>query len=99
MNKNLVSKNEEGKLITTSKIVAGIFGKRHTNVLRDIRNLECSEEFQSSNFELLVEMKELPQGGASKSTCYEMTKDGFNFLVMGYTGAKAAKIKENIIIF
>jgi hypothetical protein len=28
---------------------------------------------------------------------YEMTKDGFIFLVMGYTGAKAAQIKEAYI--
>ncbi|MHB1421115.1 MAG: Rha family transcriptional regulator [Bacillota bacterium] len=28
---------------------------------------------------------------------YEITKDGFSFLVMGYTGEKAAQFKENFI--
>ena len=29
----------------SSRVVAKYFGKDHKNVLRDIRNLECSEEF------------------------------------------------------
>lgn len=63
MNKILVSKNNEGRLITTSKIVAEIFGKVHKHVLRDIREMECSEEFHASNFGLSFEMSELPCNG------------------------------------
>jgi phage regulator Rha-like protein len=29
--------------------------------------------------------------------CYHLTKDGFMFLVMGFTGAKAAELKINFI--
>ena len=36
----------------------------------------------------MVKMNELPQGGSQKSEYYEMTKDGFSFLVMGYTAQK-----------
>ncbi|WP_379993847.1 Rha family transcriptional regulator [Dysgonomonas termitidis] len=97
MNKNLVLKNEEGKLITTSKIVAGIFGKRHDNVLKDIREMECSKEFRLLNFKETFEMRKLPLGGAVKSPYFEMTKDGFGFLAMGYRGAKAARFKEDFI--
>jgi anti-repressor protein len=42
-------------------------------------------------------MKTLPQGGAAKAEYYVMTKDGFSFLVMGYTGKAAGKFKEDFI--
>lgn len=45
----------------------------------------------------MVEMRELPQGGSQKAEWYEMTKDGFSFLVMGYTGEKAGQFKEMFI--
>lgn len=91
----IVKFNEStGQATTTSLIVAEVFGKDHHNVLRDISNLTCSDDFRKLNFELLVKMNKLPQGGASKSEWYEMTKDGFSFLVMGYTGAKASAFKE-----
>lgn len=94
---SLVSINKQHQSITTSRIVAETFEKNHSHVLRDIRELHCSDEFRTTNFGLMVEMKELPQGGASRSEYYEITKDGFTFLVMGYTGEKAAKFKEMFI--
>ena len=42
-------------------------------------------------------MRQLPQGGAQKAEYYTMTKDGFSFLVMGYTGEKAGEFKERFI--
>lgn len=93
----LVSINKQHQSITTSRIVAETFEKNHFHVLRDIRELQCSDEFRATNFGLMVEMKELPQGGAARSEYYEITKDGFTFLVMGYTGEKAAKFKEMFI--
>ena len=93
----LVSINKQHQSITTSRIVAETFEKNHSHVLRDIRELHCSDDFRATNFGLMVEMKELPQGGATRSEYYEITKDGFTFLVMGYTGEKAAKFKEMFI--
>lgn len=97
MKENLVIKSHNGEDVTTTLLVAEVFGKRHSDVLRDIRNLSCSKEFNLRNFASMVEMRELPQGGAQKVEWYEMTKDGFSFLVMGYTGAKAAQFKEMFI--
>jgi Rha family phage regulatory protein len=88
---------KDAQVITTSLLVAKKFGKRHANVLRDIKNLSCSKQFQQLNFELLVEMKQLPQGGATRVEQYIMTKDGFTFLVMGYTGEQASRFKEDYI--
>lgn len=94
---NLVIQSPTGRDVTTSLIVAEVFNKRNADVLRDIRNLHCSQDFKERNFALMVEMRELPQGGAQKAEYYEMTKDGFSFLVMGYTGDKAGQFKEMFI--
>lgn len=84
------------KLVTTSLKVAEAFGRLHKNVIRAIENVDCSDEFASAHFLAHVE---LVQAGAVKreSKVYQITKDGFMFLVMGFTGKKAAQIKEAYI--
>lgn len=90
---NLVAVVESGALMTTSLKVADAFGKRHDNLLRKIETLGCSTEFNALNFEA-VEYLDL-KGETRKA--WNMTKDGFMFLVMGFTGTKAATIKEACI--
>lgn len=91
----LVIKNHSGNDITTSLIVAEVFGKRHDHVLRDIENLSCSESFRVANF---GETPYVHEQNGQTYRMYEMTKDGFSFLVMGYTGEKAGEFKEKFII-
>lgn len=76
-----------------SLMVAMVFNKRHDNVLRDIQNLDCSDDFRLLNFE---ESKYTNDQG-KKHPCVNMTRDGFVFLVMGYRGKKAAQFKEAYI--
>lgn len=73
-----------------SRYVAQFFEKEHRNVIRDIRELDCSEDFRLLNFEQSTYINE--QG--HKQPCYTMTRDGFVFLAMGYRGKKAAQFKE-----
>lgn len=73
-----------------SLFVAKFFEKEHKNVIRDIRELDCSEEFRLLNFEQSSYKNE--QG--KRQPCYYMTRDGFTFLAMGYRGKKAAYFKE-----
>lgn len=80
-------------VMANSLMVAKMFGKDHNKVLRDIRELDCSEEFRLSNFGQSSYKNE--QG--KKQPCFNMTRDGFTFLVMGYRGKKAAKFKEAYI--
>jgi Rha family phage regulatory protein len=82
-----------GKLKTDSLIMAKVFEKEHKNVMRDIRNLECSSEFRKLNFELT---DYVDKNGDSQPK-YEMSRDGFMFLAMGFTGTKAAQWKESVI--
>lgn len=89
-------KSVQGALRTTSLKVAEAFGKNHRDVLRKIDNLDCSHEFASAHF---CAHEETIQAGAVKrrSKVFEMDKDGFMFLVMGFTGQKAAQVKEAYI--
>lgn len=91
--KELVFKGESNQVLTNSLLIAEKFGKEHNKVIRDIQNLSCSDEFRAANFGvssyISLQNKELPM--------YVMTKDGFSFLVMGYTGVKAGMFKEEYI--
>ena len=91
---DLVFNNSKGESITTSLIVAEVFGKEHRNVMRDIAALSCSDDFRMLNFEH-TQYKN-PQNHQTYN-CYNMTKNGFSFLVMGYTGEKAGEFKEKFI--
>ncbi|EBO4370663.1 hypothetical protein DKR64_23745 [Salmonella enterica] len=86
-----------GKAITTSQDVADYFRKLHKDVLKKIESLDCSTEFASANFCADVQTIEIGNGAKRESKIYEMTKDGFVFLVMGFTGKKAAAFKEAYI--
>ncbi len=85
------------RTFTTSLMVADVFGKQHKNVLRDIDELDCSHDFHRLNFEPMVRREEIGSGALREFRFFEMTKDGFTFLVMGYTGTKAAQFKEAYI--
>lgn len=82
-----------GRAFCTSRQVSDEFEKRHANVLRDIEELDCSDEFRRLNFELSSYKNEQNK----KQPEILMTKDGFSFLAMGYRGKKAARFKEAYI--
>lgn len=86
--KKLVSA-QEGEAFTTSRQVAELFEKEHRNVLRAIRLLDCDEEFTALNYELT---DFIDKNGDPRPE-YLITKDGMVFLVMGFTGKKAAQFK------
>ena len=87
-----------GQVTTTSMQIAKHFGKRHDRVLRAIENMHCSEVFRYLNFGETVVSRENPSNGASiDSKAYVITRDGFSFLAMGFTGKKAAQWKEAYI--
>lgn len=84
----------DGKPQTTSLAIADFFGKRHDNVLHSIKHLEISEEFGLLNFQ---ETHYIHPQNHQKYKMYNITKDGFVFLVMGFTGSEAARFKEAYI--
>lgn len=84
---------EDGRLKTNSRFVAEVFGRRHDDVLKAHRNLDCSKEFNARNFAAV----EYIDAKGEACPMIEMSFDGFMFLVMGFTGSKAAAIKEAYI--
>lgn len=87
----------DGQATTTSLDVAAHFAKRHDDVLKRLRNLECSPEFRLRNFAEASQEVAQPNGGVAKYPVVRMTRDGFTFLCMGFTGKEAAKWKEAYI--
>ena len=80
-----------GRPATTSLEVAKFFGKRHTDVLRDVNNVSanCPEEFRQRNFA----SAEYTDEQGKRRPMFILYRDGFMLLVMGYTGKKALAMK------
>lgn len=88
---------ENEHAVTTSMRVAEVFGKQHKDVLKAVKSLDCSEDFHKRNFALMQKSIKIGNGAERKSPMYYITRDGFMFLVMGFTGKTAAKWKEAYI--
>jgi len=87
----------EGKPTTTSLDIAAHFGKDHKNVLRTIDQLECSAAFRALNLYPSTWAVPVPNGGTRQTRIYRLTRDGFTFVAMGFTGPHAARWKEAYI--
>lgn len=84
---------QNGNALTDSLTVAEVFEKQHKDVMRDIRNLDCSDEFNQRNFAQVDYMDDRNR----KYPKYLIKRDGLAFLIMGYTGKAAAVYKEKFI--
>lgn len=84
---------KDNEVVTDSTIVAEVFNKRHADVLKSIETLSCTKEFSERNFSL-AEYRDVQGKPRPK---YLLKRDGLMFLVMGYTGEKAAQMKESFI--
>ncbi len=82
-----------GQAVTSSLAIANYFTKRHDDVLKKIRALECSPEFSARNFA----GAEYTDDQGKLRPCYNITRDGFAFIAMGFTGKRAAQFKEAYI--
>lgn len=83
----------DGQAVTTSLDLAAYFGKQHKNVIAKIETLECSIEFIELNFKLNTYIDPIGR----TLPCYQLTRDAFVFVAMGFTGRRAAEFKEAYI--
>jgi anti-repressor protein len=84
----------DGVVYASSLDVAAFFGKRHDHVVRDVRKILVDQpDFSLPNFGEQEYVSEKNQ----KQPCFDMTRDGFTLLVMGFTGKKAAEFKIRYI--
>jgi Rha family phage regulatory protein len=94
MTKSLIQINvANNRPTTTSLNVAEVFGKKHHHVMAAIKDLEITQEERETNFRLLSYSRTVGQGAVRQYPYYEMTRSGFTWLVMGFTGKKAMRFK------
>lgn len=83
-----------GKATTTSLKVAEYFGKRHGDVIRSIENLMQDQDiFNRRNFALV----DYNDAKGESRPMYELDRDGFTLLAMGFTGKQALQFKLSYI--
>lgn len=87
----IIGKRNEEKIVTTSLKVAEVFEREHKNVLQTIENLVANN--QAAKFFNATTYK----NRGKDYPMYEMDRDGFSLLVMGFTGEKALKWKLDYI--
>lgn len=81
------------RLFVSSLDVAERFDKAHKNVLAAIQGIECSDEFNRLNFKPV----EYRDAKGQMRPAFNLTRDGFSLLVMGFTGKEAMYWKERYI--
>lgn len=78
--------------MATSKDVAAYFEKRHEVVLRAISNLIAVEPSIAHKI-VAIELAVKAGFGTRWDRAFEMDRDGFTLLAMGFTGKKALQFK------
>ena len=93
MNELVYLKTDEA--MTDSLVVAESFDKRHDVVLRKIESLIENDSTQNCGECFIKTWYKDPSG--KRNNKYMMNRDGFTFLVMGFTGKKANEWKWKYI--
>lgn len=85
---------QHGEHLTVSSVqVAADFGKKHKNVIQTIDTLKAENSAVTPMF-----IESTYQAGTGKAyKCYNLTRDGFCLLVMGFTGKDALEWKLKYI--
>jgi len=80
----------EGHAVTTSIEVARVFEKQHKNVLQSIQSLLAQlPDANRLNFQPV----KYTDGKGESRPAFQMTRDGFTLLAMGFTGNRALSFK------
>ncbi|MGP9790705.1 phage antirepressor KilAC domain-containing protein [Roseinatronobacter sp. NSM] len=85
----------EGEVFANSRDVAAFFGKEHRSVLNSIDNLIQQEPDLGLHNFMQTPYVEPSNGQTYRS--FDMDRDGFTLLAMGFTGTKALKWKLSYI--
>ena len=88
---------EDGQAMTTSIIVAREFRKDHRNVLRDIRALIEGGRLKNEQTPMFIEAEYINEQNGQLYPMYNITRDGFTLLAMGFTGERALEFKMKFL--
>lgn len=99
-NKEIELINKNGVIFASSRSVSNDFDKRHDNVVAKIGNKikewENDTDLKNKVSEYFIESSYNDASGKLNKE-YLLTRDGFSYLVMGFTGARADKWKIKYI--
>jgi len=87
---------KDGEVFANSRDVAMFFDKAHRHVLDAVDAL-IRQEPKLGGAEFSAGVYTLSQTGEQQHRCFDMTRDGFTLLAMGFTGSKALKWKLRYI--
>lgn len=91
----IIGKRYEEQILTTSLKVADKFEKQHKDVLESIRSIR--DAMSTAEFSALFKETSYKASNGKNNPMYEMNRDGFSLLAMGFTGEKALKWKLDYI--
>ena len=83
---------QNGEVFANSRDVAEYFGKQHQHILRNIDNI-LKNKGRPKLDDLFIERFEYHEAAQKEVRFFDMTKDGFTLLAMGFTGQKAMDFK------
>jgi len=93
-------RDDGGVPVVNSRVVAEAFEKRHDNVLRDIDNILGSSELRNLAEQGVMPFREVyvfDEKANKNVRTFDMTRDGFTLLAMGWTGDRAMTFKVRYI--
>ena len=96
MNDLVLVTNENGVAMTSSLKIAEVFGKEHRNVIQSIAKLITEIQPAENSARYFLSSSYVDAKGENRK-CYNLTRDGFSLLVMGFTGKKALEWKLKYI--
>ena len=86
----------DNQAVTTSLILAEVFGKQHKHVIEAIEKKISTAENSALLKTMFVEGGYTASNG-KKNKMYYLNRDGFTFIAMGFTGRKADEFKLKYI--
>lgn len=90
---DIIVNTTNGQLTVSSLQIAESFEKQHKNVVQSIENIKAENSAVTPMF-----IENTYKAGTGKAyKCYDITRDGFSLLVMGFTGKKALEWKLKYI--
>ena len=86
----------KAKPVVSTRIIAEEFNKRHADVIRRVTSL--IEDNNSTFFtQRTIAFSDYMDSSGKSNKEYLLNRDQFIFIVMGFSGAKATKVKEEFI--
>ena len=97
MDNEIILKEVNGEVTANSRDIAERFEKRHDHVMRDINKIIDDLGSPQNWGHLFIKTEYINEQNKQTYDSYNMSRDGFSLLAMGFTGKKALEWKLKYI--